>query len=86
MTTAIVPMDEVVHPRLHGLLSDREGHLRILRIAARPELGSDLIAGNFTDRTDSMIVIATFNHGKRFPTIHGECRLRQPEASERQND
>lgn len=40
---AIMPADEVVHPRLHGLLSDCQCQLRILRIAARPELGPDLV-------------------------------------------
>ncbi len=66
----LVSAYELIKTRLHGLLSNGQGYLGILWIAARPKLGPDLITGNFTDRSDGAIVIAAFNHGKRFPSVH----------------
>ena len=82
----IVPARKVVDPRLHGLLRDGQRLLRILRISTRPKLRSDLEAGNFPNRADSVIVVAAFDHGKRRPTVHSECRSRQPKASKSQYD
>jgi len=83
---ALVTLLKLVQSRKHGLSRSGQRLMRIERIATRPKLRPDLEAGNFPDRSNSVIVVATFNHGKRRPAVHCECRLRQPKAGENQYD
>jgi hypothetical protein len=69
-----------IQPRSHGFLSGIKSLLRIVWISARPKLRPDLEAGNFPNRPNGVIIVAAFNHGKRFPAIHCERRRRQPKA------
>jgi len=67
-----------IQARNHGFLCGGQRLLRIVRISTGPKLGPDLETRNFPNRPDGMIVVAAFNHGKRFPAIHCESRLSQP--------
>jgi len=83
---AIVAALELIQARNHGFLCGGQRLLWIVRISARPKLWPDLEAGNFPNRPDGVIVVAAFNHGKRFPAIHCESRHRQPKANQNKHD
>jgi len=65
-------------PQEHDFPGGIQRVMRILRIAARPKLAPDLEARNFAARTNRTVVVATFDHGKGGPAIHGGCGLDQP--------
>jgi len=83
---AVVHALKSIQPWNHGFLCGGQRLLRIVRISARPKLGPDLKAGNFPNRPDGVIVVAAFNHGKRFPPIHRQGRHRQSKASQNKHD
>jgi len=83
---ALVDALKSIQPWNHGFLCGGQRLLRIVRISARPKLGPDLEAGNFPNRPDGVIVVAAFNHGKRFPAIHCKRRHRQSKAGQNKHD
>ena len=56
--------------RGHDVLGVGKGDAGVLRIAARPQFGADLIARDFSGRPDDMVIPAALQHGQRGPTIH----------------